>query len=144
MLRLLPFCFALLTAGCAGDPASKVRKKADLFLRASSDSEVRELVFLPPDLDPPQADRIVKQCLLMVNSLEPGVTIDEIEVKGRWAGIKLSSLEPEALVALCMDDEWRIFWDPAGTLMWGEQEWHSLLSETDWDDYQSLKRTMAE
>ncbi|MDX1680524.1 MAG: hypothetical protein R3242_07325 [Akkermansiaceae bacterium] len=142
MTRLLLSCLALLLTGCSSSPDSEVRQLVKRFLEAQQLNEVREIVFIPPGFNQAQADHITGNALVLLEALDGRASIDHIETRGRWARIELSGAKtgPFALHALKLEEDWRIFWDPLGTLIWGKQEWHKQLSESDWEDYRSLKK----
>ena len=146
MLRLLTLCLALLLASCTDDPDAEVRRTADQFLHATTAAEILKVTFVPTGLEKVKVDRITQQVTAAVSAPVTKPRIDGIEVRGRWAHIKLtnSSSGFDHLMALNANGEWKIFWDPAGTLLWGKKEWHSQFSESDWADYHNLKKTIGE
>ena len=146
MLRLLTVYFVLLLASCSDDPDTAVRRAADQFLQATTVAEFRKAIFVPPDIDKAKVDRMTQQVMAALSALDSKPEIQGIEVRGRWAHINLTKTSSglENLMGVNNDGEWRVFWDPAGTLIWGKQAWHSQLSEADWADYRSLKKKIGE
>lgn len=146
LLRAIFALILIASAGCTQDDALKpddeIRSVFGKALAAEDQESLKPYIFIPPSLEVNQKQRILDHRIGRNSYIKKPVQVDDVIIKGRWASVTVDGDKgnplKKPLLAFHSSAGWKLFWDPMGTLLWGKQEWHRDLSETDWEDYRAI------
>jgi len=143
MKYLILISILALISSCSKNDTSQesdVTLAISQLLEATGDEEVSNRLFIPTEYDHSKRERIIKQFIAYTSNTKPFPVIQSVEVKGIWAkvDVKLDTQRGITISAIFLNDKWRGFWDPAGTMFWGKQDWLTKLDPDDMKDYNDL------
>ena len=148
MRRVFIFLIVFAFTGCSEEavstPDSEIRIMFKQAFTAESSESLASHIFLPAKLEEEQKKRILNHRVVLNAKIKKRIEIEQVTIRGRWASVVLAGDTNTPLkrphIAFRSSEGWKLFWDPQATLLWGQQEWHQGLSQSDWDDYRALTK----